>query len=151
MPIRSRTNPHRPRPKAQAPPAAPATKPAPAAPQPKKRNPVARFLSWAEKNRADYYEDHPEEAPFGNELRRIGRRVVNEYGAFGNETTRKLQSQYGEDERWIEEFQYGKRRKPEMVKVIIREVPAKPAPRKRKPAQPKERIIYVPVPDKRRG
>lgn len=129
----------------------PAPKPAPAQPAQKKRNAVVKFLAWTEKNRADYYEDHPEESRFGEDLRHIGHRVANEYGTFGNETNRKLQSKYGQDDEWINEFQYGKRRKPERVKVIIREIPAKPAPRKRKPAQQKVRIIYVPVPDRRRG
>ena len=150
MPIRSRTTAHRPRPKPQAPPAAPAPKPAPAAPVHKKRNPVARFLSWAEKNRADYYEDHPGETPISQDLI-PARRIVKKTGEFGRENRQNLRDAYGQNDEWIDEFQYGKRRKPQMVKVIIREIPVKAAPRKRTTARPKERIIYVPVPDKRRG
>jgi hypothetical protein len=107
-------------------------------------------LSWAEKNRADYYEDHPGETPISQDLI-PARRIVKNTGQFGRETRQNLRDSYGQNDEWIDEFQYGKRRKPEMVKVIIREVPAKPAPRKRKPVQPKDRIIYVPVPDKRRS
>jgi hypothetical protein len=129
--------------------AKPAPKPAPAQPTQKKRNVVVKFLAWTEKNRADYYEDHPDETPLSQDLI-PARRIVKKTGEFGRQTRQELRDSYGQSDEWIDEFQYGKRRKPERVKVIIREIPVKPAPRKRKPAQPKERIIYVPVPDKRR-